>query len=180
MALACRSWTFLQGGNKWKGDPEAEAMTSRSSSPALSNLPLPLISLTPSGMWQVERFTVMQLKFIQPFFSITAGNGEGKKEKVYSGSSAVNSWEHWRSAIWEESEGGEAFCFLIMPDLHALGADSRPFFWCVLCNCPLTVGMQRKRKVQNTLQRCQSAVANSWAELQRLAFKDGITSRHNF
>lgn len=56
-------------------------MTSRSPSPALSNLPLPLISLTHPGMWQVERFTVMQLKFIQPFFSITAGNGERKKRE---------------------------------------------------------------------------------------------------
>lgn len=156
-------------------------MTSRSSSPALSNLPLPLISLTHPGMWQVERFTVMQLKFIQPFFSITAGNREKRKEEeVYSGNSAVNSWEHGRSAIWEESEGGEAFCFLIMPDLHALGADSRPFFWFVLCNCPLAVGMRRKRKVQNTLQRCQSAVVNSWAESQRLRFKDGVTRRNNF
>lgn len=103
-----------------------------------------------------------------------------KEEEVYSGSSAVNSWEHGPSAIWEESEGGEAFCFLIMPDLHALGADSRPFFWFVLCNCPLAVGMRRKRKVQNTLQRCQSAVVNSWAESQRLRFKDGITRRNNF
>lgn len=67
-----------------------------------------------------------------------------------------------------------------LPDLHALGADSRPFFWFVLCNCPLAVGMRRKRKVQNTLQRCQLAVVNSWAESQRLRFKDGITSRNNF
>lgn len=66
-----------------------------------------------------------------------------------------------------------------LPDLHALGADSRPFFWFVLCNCPLTVGMRRKRKVQNTLQRCQLAVVNSWAESQRLRFKDGVTSRNN-
>lgn len=67
-----------------------------------------------------------------------------------------------------------------LPDLHALGADSRPFFWFVLCNCPLNVGMRRKRKVQNTLQRCQLAVVNSWAESQRLRFKDGVTSRNNF
>lgn len=68
------------GGNKWKGDPEAEAMmTSHSSSPAFPNLPQPLISFTHPSVWQVERFTVMQLKYIQPFFSITTSNREEKK-----------------------------------------------------------------------------------------------------
>lgn len=65
------------GGNKWKGDPEAEVMASWNYSPVLSNLPLPLISLTHPGMWQVERFKVLQLKYIQSFFSITGGEEGG-------------------------------------------------------------------------------------------------------
>lgn len=96
MALTHLQTVYIPpGGNKWKGDPEAEAMmTSRSSSSALSNLPLPLISLTHPSVWQVERFTIMQLKYIQQFFFITAGNrggGCGGAEVVYSGSSAVSS-----------------------------------------------------------------------------------------
>lgn len=51
-------------------------MTSWKRSPVLSNLPLPLISLTHPGMWQVERFKVLQMKYIQSFFSIT-GREEG-------------------------------------------------------------------------------------------------------
>lgn len=153
-------------------------MTSRSSSPALSNLPLPLISLTHPGMWQVERFTVMQLKFIQPFFSITAGNRERKKKRRFTVGAVQWTAENTGAAPYGRNQREARPSAL--PDLHALGADSRPFFWFVLCNCPLAVGMRRKRKVQNTLQRCQSAVANSWAESQRLRFKDGVTSRNNF
>lgn len=52
-------------------------MTSWNYGPVLSNLPLPLISLTHPGMWQVERFAVLQLKYIQSFFSITGSEEEG-------------------------------------------------------------------------------------------------------
>lgn len=40
-----------------------------------------------------------------------------------------------------------------LTSLH-LEQTAAPLLWFVLCNCPLTVGMQGKVKMQNTLQLC--------------------------
>lgn len=74
----------------------------------LSNLPLPLISLTHSGLWQVKRFQVSQLNCIHLFSSKTDRRRRWSIVENWVSASTVNSWVIQHDAMWEKLEGGDS------------------------------------------------------------------------
>lgn len=151
-------------------------MTSHSSSPALSNLPLPRISLEqPSERTGGEIYS--HASEIHP--TIFLHNCWQQRERERERNRWFYSWEDGRSAMWEESEGGEAFCSLVSHSEKT----ATTFFWFVSCNLPATVRMQEQKKKPKNRTPC-SCVTHPWGvaaflqrlirsrtELQRLRFK---------